>query len=270
MLTRVGRTLIRLLPEPLGIALNNQMANRPRRAAVTPAEQLAIEQATKLHYGDHGRNVAWAWGSGPLVILVHGWGGRGSQLAPLATRIAALGFRAVAIDVTGHGASARHHTSWRCFFNDIAALSRSLNDEVYAYVGHSAGGLAMMAARRLSGIRASRYVCICSPSYPLKSVDNLRRRVAPSEAGMHRFQERVARQFETSWAELQAGSSFDGAGADTLLFYDQRDRFIPPGEGDKIQALCPEARLVKTYAQGHNRILGHADLLQAISEFLTH
>jgi pimeloyl-ACP methyl ester carboxylesterase len=267
-LTGAGRTAIRLLPEAMGLYVAREIMNRQPRSAVSPDEHAAMQRARPLRYGARGRNVAWSWGEGPLVILVHGWGGRASQLSQLALHIAAQGFHAVAIDVTGHGESAGKRTRWGYFMRDIAALAQSLGEEVHAYVGHSSGGLSVMAARRLTGIHAARYVCVCSPSHPFKSVEFLRRRLEPSESTVARYRAYLARQFDTTWDELEAGWAFAGAGADTLLCYDETDRYIPHTEGDKILGLCHGARLVKTSGNGHNRILLTPGLAQSVGGFL--
>lgn len=85
---------------------------------------------------------------GPRVIFVHGWGGCAAQWAPLAVQISKSGFRAVALDVTGHGESPKWHMGYD-YFNDTVTLSQTLNTPVYAYVDHSSGALTMMAARAL-------------------------------------------------------------------------------------------------------------------------
>ena len=45
------------------------------------------------------------WGDGPVVYLVHGWGGLGSQLASFVAPLTAAGFRVVLFDAPSHGAS---------------------------------------------------------------------------------------------------------------------------------------------------------------------
>jgi hypothetical protein len=236
---------------------------------MSAAEQEALSRADKLVFGPGNRNVARVWGTGPLVVLVHGWGGYGGQLAPLAASLAAQGFKVVVPDITGHGASPRYGTSWRFFFRDILALEQSLGEGVHAYVGHSVGGLAMMAARHISGITASRYICICSPSYPSKGADILKERIAPSEGGMSRYKEFVANQFGgASWAQLEAGACYAGAAAETLLIYDLEDRFVSHTEGDKIQAAHPAVQVSKMRAWGHIRILTNPDLSRAVVSFL--
>ena len=41
----------------------------------------------------------YSWGSGPTVLLVHGWEGRGSQLSAFAPALVKAGFRVVAVDM---------------------------------------------------------------------------------------------------------------------------------------------------------------------------
>ena len=227
-----------------------------------------MAQASKLNYGENNRNVAWAWGEGPPVIFVHGWGGRAAQMSPLALHVAKLGFRSVAIDVTGHGSSPEGHTRWSYFLRDIAALSRSLHEDIHTYIGHSAGGLTMMAARALKGIHARRYVCIGAPSYPFPPINVIQKKLNPRKGVLESYKAHIAEQFGTTWERLQAGHSYADAGPDLLLFYDETDRYIDHREGDRIRALCPGARLVKTSAYGHRSILAAPELARAVDEFL--
>ncbi len=266
MLITVAKFVINVVPEAMANSITRSLAAMTQRPPVSSLEQEAMAQASRISYGEN--NVAWAWGNGPLVIFVHGWSGRAAQMAPLALHVANLGFRSAAIDVTGHGDSPKRHTRWDYFFRDIAALSQSLHEEVYAYVGHSAGALCMMAARTLKGIRARRYACICAPSFPFPPINVIRKKLNPKEGVLEHYKKHIAEQFETTWEELQAGCSYAGAGSDTLLFYDETDRFVDHGEGDKIQGLCPGARLVKTSAYSHQKILAAPELARAVGEFL--
>lgn len=268
MLIPLTRFLLRLSPDGLAIRLIRALATRSQRPRVTDVQQQAMAGAERLHYGAAGLHAAWAWGQGPLVILVHGWNGCAAQLAPLAVDLAQRGFRCVAIDVTGHGGSPGHRTEWACFMDDLAALSQSLNQPVHAYVGHSAGGLAMMAARAQTGIRATRYVCICAPSHPFPPIDVIRQRLAPRPSLITRYRQHIARQFHASWEQLEAGRAYAAAGPELLLFYDRADRFVPHGEGDRIQGLCPGGHLTKTPSYGHTRVLGAPELADAVGAFL--
>jgi pimeloyl-ACP methyl ester carboxylesterase len=268
MLLQIARRVIQVVPETVALSIARNLATRTERAPVTPAEQAAMLGATKIYYGANNRNVAWAWGEGPLVIFVHGWGGRASQMALLASYVSKLGFRSVALDVTGHGSSSESHTRWEYFLRDIAALSQSLETTVHAYVGHSAGGLTMMAARRLKGIGAKRYVCICAPSHPHPPIKAIQKKLNPRQGVLELYKQHIAGQFESTWERLQTGCSFADTGSDLLLIYDETDRYIDHAEGDRIQRLCPGSELVKYRGYGHVKILAAPEMIQTVGRFL--
>lgn len=264
---KVAGFVIGCLPKRLALGMVRALASS-KRPAITSTQQLALSQATELRYGKANRNVAWAWGDGPLVILVHGWNGRAAQLAPLAQKLASQGFRCVAIEVSGHGDSPGARPEWTHFIDDIAALTQSLGQLVHAYVAHSAGGLTTMAARGLKGIAASRYLCICAPSHPFPPIDVLRKRLNPAVRVIDGYRGFIARQFGAGWDELASGSAYAGAGSELLLFYDKADRFVGHKEGDRIARLCPGARLMKTDSYGHMKVLEAPELVEAAGLFL--
>lgn len=268
VLVAVAKVLIRVLPTQLASRVMRAVAERTKRPKVLAPQQEALNQASMLRYGKNGHNAAWSWGTGPLVILVHGWNGHAAQLAPLAAAVAGMGFQCVAIDVTGHGHSSGTRTSWRHFIDDIAELTSSLGKNVHAYIGHSAGGLATMAARAIKGINASRYVCICAPSHPFPPIRAIKLKLAPAQNLLVDYQDFIAAQFETTWSQLSAGQAFIHAEQKLLLFYDDSDRFVDHTEGDFLLALWPGARLVKSSGHGHTRVLSSQELAQEVGTFL--
>lgn len=270
MLIKLARLTLKAVPESAGFAITDTLAAMTQRPALEAGEREAMAGAKPLRYGENDVNVAWSWGEGPLVVLVHGWSGRAGQMAPLAARIAALGFRVVALDVTGHGDSPGKHTHWRYFLRDIPALERRLGEPVYAYVGHSAGALTMMAARHAGDISASRYVCICAPSHPFPPINVIQKKLAPRPAIIERYKNFIAQQFGTTWDALFTGMVYQGLGANTLLFYDKTDRFVDHSEGDKVAAIAVGARLIKTDRYSHAKILTAPEMLSAVCEFLQH
>lgn len=270
MLIKASSYAVKILPDTVAFQITRALAAMTRRVKVSPGERQAIAKSTRRHFGKGGRNVARSWGrEGPLVVLVHGWGGSAAQMGPLAAHLADEGFRCVAPDIRGHGDSPLRHTSWTYLIEDIADLSRSLKEEVYAYVAHSAGALTVMAGRTLKGIRADRYVCICAPSHPFPPINVIEKKLSPRKGVLDRYREYIAVQFQTTWESMQTGQFYSSAGSNTLLFYDETDRFVPHSEGDKIHAICPGSRLIKTSAYSHAKILTAPELARAVGEFLT-
>jgi pimeloyl-ACP methyl ester carboxylesterase len=111
------------------------------------------DRATLL---DLGRTTLrlWEWGdpAAPAVLLVHGGWDHGRMWDGLAPRVAALGYHAVALDLRGHGDSARLHTSgtyWLMHQLDLAQVAQRLGTPL-RLIGHSFGaGLSMSLAAGL-------------------------------------------------------------------------------------------------------------------------
>jgi len=77
---------------------------RPRRPA-GERTLIASAHARTVPIGAGSHVQTWTWGKGPRVLLVHGWGGRGSQLGAFVEPLVSCGFSVVAFDAPGHGES---------------------------------------------------------------------------------------------------------------------------------------------------------------------
>ncbi len=102
-----------------------------------------------------GLNVEVA-GEGPALLLLHGFTGSAATWAPFAAFLD--GFRTIAVDIIGHGASdsPAHPARYRmeCCVEDLVAVLDRLGVEKAAVLGYSMGGrvalrLALAAPERL-------------------------------------------------------------------------------------------------------------------------
>ncbi len=269
MFIAIYKALIARLPARPALNLMQRLASRTQRQPINEDQRTALLQARRMTFGTGGGLCAWHWGTqGPLVLLVHGWNGSAAQLAPLASALARQGFRCVAIDVTGHGDSPGKRTSWRCFIDDIAQVARELGEVPHACIGHSAGGLAMMAARHTHQFTARHYVCICAPTHPHPPIRAVRQRLNPRPQLLEMYQDFIASQFCTRWFALASGAAFAGAHDDLLLIYDEGDRYVDHRDGDRIQNWCPGSTLVKPTSVGHSRVLATPQVQDAILSFI--
>ncbi|HSV67080.1 MAG TPA: alpha/beta hydrolase [Mycobacteriales bacterium] len=108
-------------------------------------------------------------GTGPLVLLLHGfpefWWTWRHQLAGLAE----AGFRAVAADLRGYGASDKPPRGYDAYTlaGDIAGLVRALGERDAVLVGHDWGGLLGWAAATLHP-RVVRRLAVLGTPHPLR------------------------------------------------------------------------------------------------------
>jgi hypothetical protein len=149
-------------------------------------------------------------------------------------------------------------------------LTQHVGEAVFAWIGHSAGGLGMMASRALRGVRAERYLCIAAPRFPYVPLESIKRTYDVSDEVIDRVKDLLAPQFESDWPALEAGSSyrFDGV-SKLMLAYDMNDERVRHMDADRIAAGWPGARIVKTRNCGHNKILQSTQVRDAAISFLS-
>jgi non-heme chloroperoxidase len=95
---------------------------------------LKVQDGTTLYFKD--------WGSGPAVVLSHGWPLNADAWDGQMLYLARHGFRAVAHDRRGHGRSSQpgHGNTMDQYADDLAALIEALDLHGVTLVGHSTGG----------------------------------------------------------------------------------------------------------------------------------
>ena len=137
----------------------------PKRQAIPAHEQswLSRAQYAQIQVGVY-RVATWSWGSGPTVLLVHGWGGRGSQLGAFIEPLVSRGYRVVAFDAPGHGRTNGTMSSLPEISQTVASLARHLGP-VHTIIAHSVGAAATTLALR-SPLEVQRLVYVALPAHP--------------------------------------------------------------------------------------------------------
>ncbi|HEY6066948.1 MAG TPA: alpha/beta fold hydrolase, partial [Thermoanaerobaculia bacterium] len=64
----------------------------------------------------------WRWGTGPAVLLVHGWGGHAGRLTPFVRPLVRAGFSVIAFDAPGHGGAPGRYSALPDFVHAIGAI----------------------------------------------------------------------------------------------------------------------------------------------------
>ena len=229
--------------------------------------------------------VAESWGeSGPIIYLIHGWGGYRGQLGAFVAPLTAAGYRVVALDVPSHGdAGPSRFGTGRSLMPDFTA---TLDAAVRAFgpaaaiVGHSLGGGAAALAV-LDGLAVDRIVLIApSPdpgAYARGFANALGFGDRVREGLLRRLERRAGRpmaQFDAvsrarAAAKARTGSGHDDEGAPPLLVvHDQEDRVIPYAMGKAIATAWQGAELCSTRGLGHQRILRDPGVVSAVTQFL--
>lgn len=235
-------------------------------------------------------------GTGPDVVLLHGWGLHGGLFAPLAAALS-VRHRVTCIDLPGHGRS-----PFDPAFNDLASLARAVDlalPPACTLVGWSLGGTvaAQLAAagrpkiERLVLVAATpRFVRDASWAHGLapavvdefaaqlrRDYRELIRRFLSLQARGDEKQVALLRQLraavfehgEPDPAALDVGlrvlmesdlrEIFGDISVPTLVIAGEYDRLTPPAASSWMAANIRNARLRLLKGAGHAPFLSHAD-----------
>jgi len=206
-------------------------------------------------------------GSGPLVLFVHGWSGRGSQVAALAEPLVAAGFQVLAIDAPGHGDTPGDSTNILECAAVLLEFSRKYG-VIHGAITHSFGGMVLAYAMH-HGMWVERVVCISAPAHVDYLLDGFADTLAiPAVviSDLHRrMDERIGAEF---WETTSMVVNVRELDVPALIIHDEDDHNVPWEQGKIIATNWPGARFMKTSGLGHGKILRDPAVVAAAVEFI--
>ena len=229
-----------------------------------PRPQVGIDDAQRRDIATrHGRVAIWERGTGPSVLLVHGWEGSARDMAAVAAQLS--GMRVIALDLPAHGESEGKQLSIPQGAEVLLDVQQACGP-FDAAVCHSVGCAMTVEAVR-DGLGLQALVLMAPPARYLDYAYGFGK-----QAGLDRAQ--IAAMLD---ALKQRG--LDVAAVDTpkaareidlpvLVLHARDDGVIPHAIGQEVAAAFPKARFVSLEDGGHRRILGAPAALQALQEFL--
>jgi pimeloyl-ACP methyl ester carboxylesterase len=267
--TRVAMRALERTAPTLGAALAERLFFTPPRTALSPSvrEVLATGRAFRVCV-ESGRVAAWAWGRGPVVALVHGWGGRGGRLAaPFVAPLVAAGFSVVTFDAPGHGESDGRLSSMPELARALAAVADAAGS-LFGIVAHSMGGSASALAMA-QGLHVERAVFIAPAADPARYAQDFAKLLAIGPVALAEMRRRSEARLQFRWADLDVTRLASGLSTDLLVVHDQQDSTVPYEEGAAIAAAWPGAELVTTSGLGHREIVRDRDVVARSVAFLS-
>jgi pimeloyl-ACP methyl ester carboxylesterase len=218
-----------------------------------------------------GPVMAWRLGSGPAVLLVHGWEDDNALWGPLIDRLQANGRAVVALDLPGHGFSPAEMDVRDAAGGAVKAVAAALGP-MEAVVGHSFGCVALTSALQ-GGMVAERAALIASPipRNRARALERLTARLensgAPSEVA-----DRALEIFKAH--QVSAPPVFDIKGAaagmtcKALIVHSMDDEICPPENARILADAWPGAELLWADGLGHRLVAQDAHVLERVVDFV--
>jgi pimeloyl-ACP methyl ester carboxylesterase len=260
---------------PYAPALASSYAERlflsARRHPRPEWEELALADADERFTIPHDGKLlpAWRWGTalgGPTVLLVHGWEGRGSQMAAFVEPLVKRGFSGVMFDVPGHGDAPDGMSSVVEHARAVASVGAHLGP-IHAVIAHSVGGAASLFATRL-GFTAERLALIAPPTSPARFAAGFGAMFGLGAEVLGGMVARLERRYGLTMAELLVTPDAERFDKPVLVVHDADDRVVEHAAGAAIAEAAPQGRLVTTNGLGHSRVLRSAEVIDAVIPFV--
>lgn len=249
-------------------------AQRPAMPRFMPADGVHADVL-----GSEGRVAYWSWGDAawPLVVCLHGWGGRGTQWSGMAAALLSRQHRVVVLDAPAHGASDGERASMPGFRNALLRVMDAAGAP-HALIGHSLGGLAVLAAiasRANAGADVlPRAVSIGAPSSVDRPLARFLRRHEASAAVHAEMIAQLEQRWHFRWRDMNtaalAAQASRAGGAPVLVVHAEDDAQVPVIESEGLAADWPGAeRWLAPEGSGHFRILRDETVITRVADFVT-
>jgi pimeloyl-ACP methyl ester carboxylesterase len=262
-------TLIRGFNATFGRLVPSTVAGQLRRLFMAPRvapprdwELPLLARAERIHLR-FGLS-ALRWGSGPTVLLQHGWEGRPTQFALLIEALITAGYSVVSLDGPAHGQSPGHEANVLVFARALVEAASEL-PPLHGLIGHSMGGASALLATQL-GLRTQPLVTISAPGRILTMLQRFARYMGLSAAAGTRFIAQVERSVGILATHLDVARyqlTMPG-----LIVHAEDDPMVPVAEAAVIHQAWPGSQQLRLGSGGHQRVLADPQVHAAVLALL--
>ena len=243
----------------------------PTRRKPTLQEQHWLDRASDFQIIVHGKTVrCWKWGSGPSILAVHGWNGRGASLHPMFAPLLEQGYGIIGFDAPAHGDSEGTCSNYFEFTDAVRLLVNAIGKESLAgIVAHSLGAAAVVNC--LSKEKMETPTVLIAPALRLRELLN---NTFANHGVPTRLYRSIIGAMEIDYGySLEKDNPFDlleQLGTKVMIAHDHDDALIPFADARMIAQRHDHIMLHATRGQGHKNIIGDIRTQAAVLDYLSH
>ena len=236
------------------------------------AKQRALQSQAHSFYLEfkHNKIKVFEWGEGPIVLLVHGWGGRALQLDAFVLALVGKGFKVVAFDHKGHGESSSRFSSYPEIFRSTDVVVAHYAKELHGVIAHSIGSNAMFKVSE-NFARTLKIAVVAPMGNFLAVLEKMRARIGIYEELFAQVIRQIEADCDIQLAELCELDYAKINRHNVLLVHDKLDSINKIRASHDIHSKLQGSSLMETEMLGHSRILGNAEVVsRVVAHFLPH
>ncbi|MGO4173014.1 alpha/beta hydrolase [Bosea sp. TAF32] len=206
------------------------------------------------------------------VLLVHGWTGEAASMTAFIEPLLAAGFRVVAFDLPGHGASTGRELNIPLGVASLAAVARVFGP-LHAIVTHSFGGAIALAAlagsvRGQPAVSTGRLVLIAAPSSITEITRQFGAAIGLGKRGQAALERRIHVVAGNPVEVFEGALQLEAIGLPTLVIHDRQDRELGFHHAQALAGAGAFVTLEATDGLGHRRILKARPVVESVARFV--
>ena len=212
--------------------------------------------------------VVYEYGNSPKkILLVHGWSGRGTQLAKIAQHLVLAGYSTISFDAPAHGKAKGKMSMMPYFIESVHFLEKKFGP-FEAAIGHSLGGMSLLRAVK-DGLNIQKLVIIGTANSITHITKEFNKNLKLNEQIAARMKAYFDEKFGEDMDSYSGAVSADKVKISTLVIHDKQDVDVHVSSAYEIERALENSELLITESLGHRRILGNRKVINKITTFIT-
>ncbi|NNF32869.1 MAG: alpha/beta hydrolase [Saprospiraceae bacterium] len=253
------RTSYHLTMKTLSISIRKKVSKSDLAFYRKGIKETVICKKKKFHL--------YKYGTGPEVLLIHGWCSSGARWKTYVDQLVAKGFCAVVMDAPAHGTSPGLFLSIPDY---IAALQCVINrsKDLYGIISHSIGALCSTIALNQS-LRNKEYKLVMMSTFNSCQalMEKFSRCIGIKEDIISEIKDWIPRYAGNDISYFMISEHLKWLQSEILLIYDRQDIVVPSKEVITILDEIPHIDYYSTFGLGHG--LYGKEIREKVMDFIT-
>lgn len=240
---------------------------QPRKRNASQEDRQVLQAATR-HTVEHDglELVAWSWGAGETILLLHGWESRSSHFAAFVQPLLSEGYRVIALDAPAHGDSQGQITDVMDFGRALVAAADHFG-QLASVISHSMGSAASLYAFS-QGVEVKTSVHLSGPASLTRLIHRTATQAGLDAQELAQLEAMMVDRLASPLSAMDLSSLSSGMKHPALILHDPEDREIPFSESKTLSQAWPESILEAVDGVGHRRILQAPSVVASAVSFI--
>lgn len=229
------------------------------------------DRSVEIHLRDKSIPV-YLWGQGPLVVLVHGWSGSGTQFRYFIPHLVAAGYTVAVFDAPAHGSHPGRYAHLLDFSDTLLGIQRQLG-EVYTVIAHSLGTMASVLATH-RGLAIKQMVMLAPHLDAQAMIDFYASLLNLNAKLVTGFKQKVEERIQAIlgldhvWELLHPVALLGGQNIQGLLMFDSEDAVVPLSHFNQIDSIWQPQYTLQTHGLGHYHLFKDGALIDQVVDYI--